>query len=130
MSSPMREQMEAELRRLDTTMRELSEAGASLESATEEAVARNRLATAKVDAAGALTGLVFHTDGYRSMAAAELSATLVEVIDRAQRQMADRAAQAYDFFAPEGIDTAAAVRGEIDVDEALRALGFSPRDFE
>ncbi|MDE3721918.1 YbaB/EbfC family nucleoid-associated protein [Nocardiopsis sp. N85] len=130
MSSSMWEQMEAELRRLDTTMRELVEAGADLESATEEATARNRLVTATVDATGVLTGLVFHTDAYRGMAAAELSATLVEVIDRAQRRMADRVARAYDVFAPEGVDTAAVLRGEMDVDEALRAQGFSPHDFD
>ena len=130
MSSPIREQMEAELRRLDTTLRELVEAGGDLESATEEATARNRLVTAKVDATGDLAELVFHTDGYQNMAAAELSATVVEVIARAQRRMAERAVQAYDFASPEGVDASAVLRGEMDVDEALRALGFSPRDLE
>ncbi|MFF8764079.1 hypothetical protein ACF07Q_06155 [Nocardiopsis dassonvillei] len=130
MSSPIREQMEAELRRLDTTLRELMEAGEGLESETEEATSRNRLVTAEVDATGDLAGLVFHTDGYRGMAAAELSATIVEVIARAQRRMAERAVQAYDFASPEGVDASAVLRGEMEVEETLRTLGFSPRDLE
>ncbi|WDZ88578.1 hypothetical protein [Nocardiopsis sp. HUAS JQ3] len=126
MSSPIREKVEAELRRLDTTLRALMETGAALEPATEEATAGNRLVTAKADAAGDLVGLVFHTDGYQGMAAAELSATVVEVIDRAHRRMVERAVQAYDFAAPEGVDTAPVLRGEMDVEEGLRTRGLSP----
>lgn len=125
----MREQMETDLARLQTTMRELEDASANLESATEEVTAKNRLVTATVDATGRLTELKFHTDGYRSMAPAELSSALVEVIDRAQRQMAERVAGVYDSFAPEGIDTAAVMRGEVDVEQTLRAMGVSLDDF-
>lgn len=85
--------------------------------------------TATVDATGRLTELKFHTDGYRSMAPAELSAALVEVIDRAQRQMAERVASVYEAFAPEGVDTAAVMRGEVDVEQTLRSMGVSLDDF-
>ncbi len=85
--------------------------------------------TATVDATGRLTELKFHTDGYRGMAPAELGATLVEVIDRAQRKMSDRVAEAYDAFAPEGVDTAAVMRGEVDVEQTLRSMGVSLDDF-
>ncbi|WP_053063649.1 YbaB/EbfC family nucleoid-associated protein [Nocardiopsis sp. RV163] len=122
MSSPTREQMEAELRRLETTLRELMEAGEGLESETEEVTSGDRLVTAKVDATGDLAGLVFHTDGYRGMAAAELSTTVVEVIARAQRRMAQRAVQAHDFASPGGVDASAVLRGGTDVDEAPRDL--------
>ncbi|QUX20810.1 YbaB/EbfC family nucleoid-associated protein [Nocardiopsis sp. MT53] len=128
MSSSMREQMEAELERLHTTMRELSDASASLESATEEAVAKNRLVAATVDGTGRLTELKFHTEGYRTMAPAELSAAIVEVVGRAQKQMADRVAQAYEAFMPEGIDTQAAIRGDLDPEETLRRMGVSLDD--
>lgn len=91
--------------------------------------AKNRLVTATVDATGRLTELKFHTDGYRSMAPAELSAALVEVVERAQRQMADRVAGVYESLAPEGIDTAAVMRGDVDVEQTLRAMGVSLDDF-
>jgi DNA-binding protein YbaB len=126
----MREQMEAELERLHTTMRELSDASASLESATEEAVAKNRLVAATVDGTGRLTELKFHTDGYRSMAPAELSAAIVEVVGRAQRQMAERVSQAYEAFMPEGVDPQAAMRGDLDPEETLRRMGVSLDDFK
>lgn len=128
--SSMREQMEAELARLQTTMRELEETNANLESATEEVTAKNRLVTATVDATGRLIELKFHTDGYRSMAPAELSAALIEVIDRAQQKMADRIAKAYDAFTPEGIDTAATMRGEMNIEQTLRVMGVSLDDFK
>jgi DNA-binding protein YbaB len=130
MSSSMRDQMEAELARLQTTMREIEDASASLESATEKVTAKNRLVTATVDATGRLTELKFHTDGYRSMAPAELSAALVEVIDSAQRKMGDRVSQVYGAFAPEGVDTAAVMNGEVDIEKTLRAMGISLDDFK
>ena len=130
MSSSMREQMEAELERLHTTMRELSDASASMESATEEAVAKNRAVAATVDGTGRLTELKFHTDAYRSMAPAELSAAIVEVVGRAQRQMAERVSKAYEAFTPEGIDGEAAMRGDLDPEETLRRMGVSLDDLK
>lgn len=85
--------------------------------------------TATIDATGRLTELRFHTEGYRGMAPAELSSALVEVIDRAQRQMSERVAATYDSFTPEGVDTAALMRGELDVEQTLRSMGVSPGDF-
>ncbi len=93
-------------------------------------MAKNRLVTATVDGTGQLTELKFHTDGYRSMAPAELSAAIVEVVGRAQRQMADRVAQIYEPFAPEGVDTHAAMRGELDPEETLRRMGVSLDDLK
>lgn len=92
-------------------------------------MAKNRLATVTVDATGRLTELKFHTDGYRGMAPAELSSTLVEAIGRAQRQMSDRVAKVYESVAPDGVDAAAAMRGEVDVEQTLRSMGVSLDDF-
>lgn len=85
--------------------------------------------TATVDATGRLTELKFHTDGFRNMAPAELSSALVEVINRAQRQMTDRVASAYEAFTPEGVDTAAVMRGEVSVEQTLRSMGLSMDEF-
>ena len=83
---------------------------------------------ATVDGTGRLTELKFHTEGYRSMAPAELSAAIVEVVGRAQQQMASRVAQVYGAFAPEGIDTETAMRGGLDPEETLRRMGVSLDD--
>ncbi|CAL9378577.1 hypothetical protein SUDANB121_01018 [Nocardiopsis dassonvillei] len=91
-------------------------------------MAKNRLVAATVDGTGRLTELKFHTDGYRSMAPAELSAAIVEVVGRAQRQMAARVARVYEAFTPEGVDPQAAMRGDLDPEETLRRMGVSLDD--
>ncbi|MDE3721987.1 MULTISPECIES: YbaB/EbfC family nucleoid-associated protein [Nocardiopsis] len=93
-------------------------------------MAKNRLVGATVDGTGRLTELKFHTEGYRSMAPAELSAAIVEVVDRAQRQMAERVAQVYENFVPEGIDTKAAMNGDLTPEEMMRRMGVSLDDLK
>lgn len=93
-------------------------------------MAKNRLVAATVDGTGRLTELKFHTEGYRSMAPAELSAAIVEVVGRAQQQMAARVSQIYGAFVPEGIDAEAAMRGDLDPEETLRRMGVSLDDLK
>ncbi|MFD6097694.1 YbaB/EbfC family nucleoid-associated protein [Nocardiopsis flavescens] len=93
-------------------------------------MAKNRAVAATVDGTGRLTELKFHTDAYRSMAPAELSAAIVEVVGRAQRQMAERVSKAYEAFMPEGIDGEAAMRGDLDPEETLRRMGVSLDDLK
>nr|WP_285762000.1 hypothetical protein [Nocardiopsis ansamitocini] len=69
---------------------------------------------AKVNAKGELVELKFHTQKYRQMAPAELSAAVVDVIERARRQMAVKVTQAYAQFAPEGVDMDAIATGSFD----------------
>ncbi|MFW6642320.1 YbaB/EbfC family nucleoid-associated protein [Nocardiopsis algeriensis] len=109
-------------------MERLADASASLESATEEVVAKNRLVGAKVDATGELIELKFHTRAYRDMAPAELAAAVTDVVNRARRQMAERVSGVYSPFLPEEVDTRAAMDGRLDPREVLDRMGVSLDD--
>ena len=128
MSESIPEQAEQALARLRNQMAEFGQASASLESAAEEAVSKDRMVGAKVNAKGELVELKFHTQKYRQMAPAELSAAVMDVIDQARSQMAARVAQTYARFAPEGIDLNEVLSGRFDPSRMLGGfdLPFPP----
>ncbi|GAA4945857.1 hypothetical protein GCM10023224_31470 [Streptomonospora halophila] len=98
-------------------------ANESLESATEEAVAKNRLVAAKVNGRGELVELRFHTQAYRDMAPAELADTILDTIKQAHAKMGERVAELYKPLAPEGVDMQAVMEGRFDPAEMFRRLG-------
>ncbi|MGW9350123.1 YbaB/EbfC family nucleoid-associated protein [Nocardiopsis flavescens] len=102
------------MERLQQTIRAYSERSASLASESAEAVSKDRLVTARIDSAGELVGLKFNTQGYRDMAPAELSTAIMDVVRRARAVMAERVTAAYQPFAPNGVDVAAAIKGDLD----------------
>ncbi|MFC3996084.1 YbaB/EbfC family nucleoid-associated protein [Nocardiopsis sediminis] len=103
-------------------------ASASLASATEEAVSKDRGISAKVNAEGELVELKFRTNAYKSMPPAELSAAVLDVFKRARDAMQDRVLEAYAPFAPEGIDMKAAREGGFDPAKMLVDLGLDRLD--
>ncbi|MEU1901034.1 YbaB/EbfC family nucleoid-associated protein [Nocardiopsis dassonvillei] len=117
---------ERELDRLRRTLREVEDAGASLEQATEEAVSKNRLVAATVNASGELVDLKFNTQSYRNMAPTELASTIKDVVNRARGQMADRVEALYRPFAPENIVVGDIVKGAFDIRELFRGLDVEP----
>ncbi|MFC3995817.1 YbaB/EbfC family DNA-binding protein [Nocardiopsis sediminis] len=98
-------------------------------SATEEAVSKDRAISAKINAEGDLVELKFRTNAYKSMAPAELSAAITDVIKSARDRMQDRVLKAYAPFAPEGIDMEAARSGGFDPAQMLADLGLDKLDF-
>ncbi|QUX27501.1 YbaB/EbfC family nucleoid-associated protein [Nocardiopsis akebiae] len=120
--------MEEELAQLHKTMDRLADASASLESATEEVVAKNRLVGAKVDATGELVELKFHTQAYRDMAPTELAAAITEVVNKARSQMAERVSEAYGPFMPDMAGAEEVMRGELDPLKLLDRLGIPSDD--
>lgn len=118
-------QMEESLRQLRSTQRRLEEANANLESATAEAVSKDRMVSAKVNARGEIVDLKFHTDKYRSMAPAELASAVTDVIERARRDVAGRVAEAMGALAPGHSEARErAVAG--DPSALLEELGLGP----
>ncbi|MFC4565924.1 YbaB/EbfC family nucleoid-associated protein [Nocardiopsis mangrovi] len=107
----------------------MAKASASLASATEEAVSRDRGISAKVNAEGELAELKFRTNAYTSMPPAELSAAVLEVIKSARDRMRDRVLEAYAPFAPKGIDMEAVRAGGFDPATMLAGLGLDDLDF-
>lgn len=120
------ERNERELARLQRTLREVEDASATLEGATEQAVSKNRLVAATVDATGELVDLKFHTQSYRDMAPAELASAIKDVVNRARARMADRVTALYRPFAPEGIDMGEVMKGTFDTGALFRGLGVEP----
>lgn len=66
-----------------TVQRDLAALRASVRS-------RDRSISVSVDARGALTGITFHTDGYRAMAPAELTRLILDTVKAADGQLAAR----------------------------------------
>lgn len=123
------EQMEQALARLREDQEKVARASASLASATEEAVSKDRAISAKVDSQGELVELKFRSSSYKSMAPAELSAAVMDVVKRARDRMQDRVTEAYAPFAPEGIDMDAARACGFDPARMLADLGLDTLDF-
>ncbi|MFC4563425.1 YbaB/EbfC family DNA-binding protein [Nocardiopsis mangrovi] len=98
-------------------------------SATEEAVSKDRAISAKINAEGQLVELKFRTGSYKSMAPAELSAAVMDVVERARDRMQDRVLEAYAPFAPEGTDMEAARAGGFDPAKMMADLGLDKFDF-
>ncbi|MBV2363578.1 YbaB/EbfC family nucleoid-associated protein [Streptomonospora sp. NEAU-YY374] len=122
----MPEESAQELDRLHRTLREVEDASASLEQATEEAVAKNRLVAATVNARGELVDLKFHTQSYRDMAPTELASAILDVVRKAREQMAKRVAELYQPFAPQGIDMTELMNGTYRAGDLCRSLGIQP----
>ncbi|MFC4565727.1 YbaB/EbfC family nucleoid-associated protein [Nocardiopsis mangrovi] len=123
------EQMEQALARLREDQEKVTRASASLASATEEAVSKDRAISAKINADGELVELKFRTTSYQSMPPAELSAAVMDVIKRARDKMQARVMEAFGPFAPEGIDMEAARTGGFDPAKMLADLGLDKLDF-
>ncbi|MEV2275674.1 YbaB/EbfC family nucleoid-associated protein [Nocardiopsis sp. NPDC049922] len=104
-------------------MAKVDRASESLESATEEVVAKSRLVGAKVNGRGELVELKFHNQNYREMAPAELASAIVDVITRARARMAERIAEAYQPFMPEGLDATEAMNGQLDTRAMFERMG-------
>ncbi|WP_369406319.1 YbaB/EbfC family nucleoid-associated protein [Nocardiopsis trehalosi] len=104
----------------------MEDASANLEQATEEAVAKNRLVAATVNASGELVDLKFHTQSYRDMAPTELASAILDVVGRARGQMAKRVAELYQPFAPPGVDMDDLMKGTFNTRDLFRTIGVEP----
>ncbi|QHF95312.1 YbaB/EbfC family DNA-binding protein [Streptomyces sp. NHF165] len=114
--------MEADLARLQEAREQARAARESLDGISATATARDRLLSVTVDARGIVQDVRFHTTRYRSMAAAELSAAVLETIGRAQEEAAEEMRSALAPVMPDGIDLDAAVEGHSRHDEMLDAF--------
>ncbi|WP_275041849.1 YbaB/EbfC family nucleoid-associated protein [Nocardiopsis potens] len=95
-----------------------------MESATAEAVSKDRMVSAKVNARGEIDELRFHTSKYRTMAPAELSAAVLDVIGRARAEMEQRVADALGPVAPGTPESRAEVIRGGDPSAFLAELGL------
>lgn len=100
----------------------MAQSTSELESATASATSKDRLVTAKVGAQGQVVSLTFHTSGYRTMTPAELSAVLVDVLNRARADLGARITEAMKEFEGLGDVLRASMTAGTALDEVLAPL--------
>jgi DNA-binding protein YbaB len=130
MSSPFQEQLDQAMASLREQQAKIEGAQQKLRQGTFSARSKDRMVTATVDAQGELGELKFHTNEYRSMAPAELSAALVEVVAAARKQAAAKVAETFQPFLGAGAKLRESMTGGSDFEELfapLRAMGFAER---
>jgi DNA-binding protein YbaB len=128
MSSPFQEQLDQAMAALREQQAKIQRAQEELRQASFSVRSKDRMVTATVDAQGELRDLKFHSDQYRSMASAELSKVLVEVVTAARRQAQAKVADTLHPFAGVGAKLRESMTGGSEFEELfapLRAMGFS-----
>jgi DNA-binding protein YbaB len=122
MTTNYSEQITQSLERLREHQERMAAATAELQASTASATSKDRLVTAKVGPQGQVVSITFHTDGYRAMAPAELSAALVEVLNRARADMGERVIEAMRPFTGLGESLRASMAGGTELDTLLAPL--------
>ncbi len=100
----------------------IESAKAELASRTTSATSADHLVTVTVDAQNTVVGMKFHTTRYRSMAPEQLARTLVDVLGRARREMADTVVEVFGPLMDQRDDLRAAMTGNTKVDKAFAGL--------
>ncbi|MFE6054950.1 YbaB/EbfC family nucleoid-associated protein [Kitasatospora sp. NPDC056446] len=110
MSYSFEDQLNQAMASLAEQQEKLAESTRRMQAMTAAATSKDRMVTAKVGPQGELLALSFHTTAYQSMAPAELSTVLKDVLNEAKARMGDQ--------------ITAEMRGFEGVGDALR-MGFT-----
>lgn len=121
MTSSFMEQLEETMAALAEQQTRMAEAAAELRAATASATSKDRMVTAKVGPHGEVLGLTFHSTAYQTMAPAQLSAVLTDVLNEARARMGDRVARSMRGF--EGVGESLRVSLTGDEGEVFGAGG-------
>jgi DNA-binding protein YbaB len=116
------EQIEQAVQRLREHQERMAEVTARLRTATASATSKDRMVTATVGPQGQVVSLSFHNSDYRSMASAELSAVLVEVLNRARADIGERVIESMKAFTGLGDALRVSMTGGTDLDTLLAPL--------
>jgi DNA-binding protein YbaB len=128
MSSPFQDQLDEAMAALREQQTKIQQVQQDLQQASFSVRSKDRMVTATVAAQGELRELKFHSNDYRSMAPAELSAALVEVIAAARKQAAARVAETFQPLLGAGAKLRESMTGGSEFEELfapLRAMRFS-----
>ncbi|MFG2910189.1 YbaB/EbfC family nucleoid-associated protein [Kitasatospora sp. NPDC048286] len=90
MSYSFEDQLNQAMASLAEQQEKLAESTRRMQAMTAAATSKDRMVTAKVGPQGELLALNFHTTAYQSMAPAELSAVLKDVLNEARARMGDQ----------------------------------------
>lgn len=96
MSNPMEDRVAAMTARLQATEKAIARAQGELDAASASSLSSDRTVRAVVGAQGELTTLEFLDGKYRSMAAAQLSASVLEAVNAARAEMTRQVMETFD----------------------------------
>jgi DNA-binding protein YbaB len=116
------EQIAQAMARLQEQQERMAETTAQLRDATASATSKDRLVTAKVGPQGQVVALTFHNTGYRDMAPAELSAVLLDVLNRARADLGEQISTAMKSFTGLGDALRVSMTGGTELDALLAPL--------
>ncbi|MEU1506831.1 YbaB/EbfC family nucleoid-associated protein [Kitasatospora sp. NPDC005748] len=90
MSHSFEDQLNQAMASLEEQKERLAESTRKMQAMTASATSKDRMVTAKVGPQGELLALSFHTTAYQSMAPAQLSTVLKDVLNEAKARMGDQ----------------------------------------
>ncbi|WP_414941844.1 YbaB/EbfC family nucleoid-associated protein [Amycolatopsis sp. cmx-11-51] len=122
MADWLEEQLHQAMATLKDQRDRIESAKAELASRTTSATSADHLVTVTVDAQNTVVGMKFHTTKYRSMPPEQLARTLLDVLGRARREMADTVVEVFGPLMDQRDDLRAAMTGTTEVDKAFSAL--------
>jgi DNA-binding protein YbaB len=103
-----------ELRRSQERLRSLRD---QMQSKATKVTSKDGMITVTLDGKSEVTSIAFNTAKFRRMAPAELSAVLVETINRARSEGRARVIDAYRSMFPNGMDLDAVMTGKFNMDK-------------
>lgn len=119
MSSPFQDQIEAAMAEFQEHQRKLVSARAKLEKSSTTASSKDHLVTVTLGISGAVKAIKFNRTDYVSMAPAELSAVLVETINKAREKAAAKAQDSFSALTGYGENLRTALAGSPELEELL-----------
>jgi DNA-binding protein YbaB len=122
MSTSFTEQIEQAMTRLRAQQERVAEVTAELNASTASVTSKDRMVTVKVGPQGQLVSLTFHTTDYRTMAPAQLSAVLTDVLNQARADMGERVAATMRSFEGVGDALRVSMTGGTELDTLLAPL--------
>ena len=122
MTSPFNEQLEQVMTQFTEQRAKLQETQEKLEKATVRVSTKDHLLTVTMGIAGELKGIKFHRNDYATMAPAELSAILVETINKAREKAGAKAQAAFSPMAGFGTELRDSMAGGSDLDEIFALI--------
>jgi DNA-binding protein YbaB len=120
--SPFAEQIEQTMAALREQQAKIAETTKELQASTVSVTSKDRMITAVVGAQGQVVSLAFHTTGYRSMAPAELSKALTDVLNEARADMGEKVTESMRSFQGLGEMLRNSMTGGTELDELLAPL--------
>ena len=122
MTSPFADQIAQAMESLREQQAKMEEVRNELQAATASVTSKDRMVTAKVGPQGQVVALTFHTTAYRSMAPAQLSAVLVDVLNTARADMGEKITESMKSFRGVGDLLRHSMTGGTTLDEVLAPL--------